>query len=464
MLRSVLQSALLRASLPMKGDAQKLTEGSLHYGIFFFSLPLIFSNLLQILFNVSDIAVVGRFSGSIALGAVGSTTTVVALFTGFLIGVGSGVNVIVARYMGQRNREELQESVHTAFLVCAGVGLLLCLFGEGIVSGLLTLLKTKEELLPGAVCYLRIYFLGIPALALFNFGNAVFSAAGDTKKPLLFLTASGVLNVLLNLFFVVGLHFDVEGVAIASVTAQYVSALLVLLSLRHAKEAYALHGSCLKLHRGKAALILSISMPAGLQNAAFQLANLFVQYGLNSFPAIVVSGHVAAQNADALVYDTMAAFYTACGSFIGQNYGAGQMDRVWKTYRISLLYAFLAGTLLGSGIALFGESFMRLFTTDPEVIHAGLFRLHIMGFFYGCSAIVDGNLAASRALGKGVVPTAILLLGVCLFRILWIFTVFAYFKTLLSLYLLFMVSWGITGIAEYAYFRKAYGEAAGRVA
>lgn len=447
----------------MKSEVRDLTEGSLYKGIFFFSFPLILSNLLQILFNVSDIAVVGRFSGPVALGAVGSTTTIVTMFTGFLIGIGSGVNVITAKYMGEKNTRELRESVHTAFLVCAAAGILLCLFGEGIVSGLLRCLRTKEELLSGATQYLRIYFLGMPALSVFNFANAVFSAAGDTKKPLFFLIGAGILNVLLNLLFVVGFRFDVKGVAIASVSAQYVSAVCIVVALSCAGGDHALHVRDVCFHPQKALAILQVSLPSGIQNAMFQLANLFVQYGLNSFPAVVVSGHVAAQNADSLVYDVMAAFYTACGSFIGQNYGAGKMDRVWKAYRISFLYAFFSGILLGSGIALFGESFMRLFTKDYEVIQAGLFRLHIMGFAYGFSVLVDGNLAASRGLGRGVMPTGILLVGVCAFRILWILTVFACFETLVSLYLLFPASWAITGIAEYIYFKRSYQKARQRI-
>lgn len=441
-----------------------MTREPLCSGIFFFSLPLIFSNLLQILFNLSDVAVVGHFAGASALGAVGSTTTVVTLFTGFLIGMGSGVNVLTARFLGQRNEKELRECVHTALFVCAAGGLCLLLLGEGIAGGLLRLLRTKEELIRQAALYLRIYFLGMPALAVFNFGNAVFSAAGDTKKPLLFLFSAGVLNVLLNLFFVIALKMDVAGVAVASVTAQYASALLTVLALGRAEGPHALSLRFLRPEREKARMILALSLPSGMQNAAFQLGNLFVQYGLNSFSATVVSGHVAAQNADALVYDVMAAFYTASGSYIGQNYGAGDMGRVRKAYRISMCYAFLSGLFLGCLLELFGSSFMGFFTSDPAVARAGLFRLRMFGFAYGFSALVDGNLAASRGLGRGAVPTLILLLSVCVFRIVWIFTVFAHFHTLVSLYLLFMVSWVLGGAAEYLYFRRAFREAERKLA
>lgn len=440
----------------MKGEVKDLTQGSLSRGIFFFSIPLIFSNLLQILFNMSDVAVVGRFAGSAALGAVGSTTTLVTLFTGFLIGMGSGVNVLTARFFGQRHEEELRESVHTSLILCLLVGVLVALIGELGAGSILRALRTKEELIQGALLYLRIYFLGMPALAVYNFGNAVFSAAGDTRKPLLFLSIAGVLNVALNLFFVIGVGMDVAGVAIASIVSQYVSAGCILAALARAEGAHALKLRYLRLDRKKAGMILAVSLPAGLQNAIFQFANLFVQLGVNTFSATVVAGNAAAQNADALVYDVMAAFYTACGSFIGQNYGAGKMERVWKTYGISLGFSFAAGAGMGGMLALFGHEFLSLFTGDSAVLHEGVYRLTVMGCSYGFSALMDTSIAASRGLGRGGVPTIIVILGSCVFRVLWILTVFAHFRTLISLYLLYIFSWMLTGIAEAFYFRRVY--------
>lgn len=443
----------------MKNDVQDLTEGSLWSGILLFSIPLILSNLLQILFNMSDIAVVGRFAGPIALGSVGSTTTLVTLFTGFLIGTGSGVNVMTARYLGQRHDDETRETVHTAFLLCAIIGIAVLLVGEVTELAVLRLLRTKEELLPGAVQYLRIYFLGMPALALYNFGNAVFSAAGDTKKPLLFLCAAGVLNVILNLVFVVGLRMDVAGVALASILSQYVSAVCVLTALVQAQGPHALRMEHLSLDRDKARRMLSISLPAGLQNAIFQIANLFVQFGVNSFSATVVAGNAAAQNADGLAYDAMAAFYTACGSYMGQNYGAGKFQRTRQAYKVSLLMSFGAGAAIGGLLVLFSHTFLSLFTNDPAVAEAGVYRLTVMGFSYGFSAFMDCTIAASRALGRGVAPTVIVLLGSCVFRVIWIFTVFAWFRTITVLYLLYIVSWSITAAAEIVYYRHVEHEA-----
>lgn len=447
----------------MKNAVKDLTRGSLWSGIFLFSFPLILSNLLQILFNMSDIAVVGRFAGSIALGAVGSTTTLVTLFTSFLIGIGGGVNVVTAQAFGRGEREDVRKTVHTAFLLCLAIGIGVLLFGELTSRLILTLLKTKEELIDGASLYLRIYFLGMPALAIFNYGNAVFSAAGDTKKPLLFLSIAGVLNVILNLFFVIVLKIDVAGVAIASISAQYLSAFAIMLALIRMKGDHGFRVQYLRLDRRKAKTLLSLCLPSGIQNAIFQMANLFVQLGINSFSATVVAGNAAAQNADGLAYDVMAAFYTACGSYIGQNYGAGDLKRVKKTYYISLFYAFAFGLGIGLTLTFFSTQFLSLFTNDPEVLAAGRYRLTIMGLSYGFSALMDGSIAASRGLGKGVVPTIVVIMGSCVFRIIWIFTVFAVFRTITSLYLLYIFSWSITGIAEAWYFHRVYRQAERRM-
>lgn len=216
--------------------------------------------------------------------------------------------------------------------------------------------------------------------------------------------------------------------------------------------------SKLRLNRSRAADILKIGLPAGLQNAIFQMANLFIQAGVNTFSAVMVAGNSAAANADALIYDVMAAFYTACGSFMGQNYGAGKRDRIRKSYFISLAYSFGIGTAMGVLLVIFGRQFLSLFTGDSEVISAGMYRLTIMGFSYGFSAFMDCTIAASRALGKGLVPTIIVLMGSCVFRIIWVYTIFAYFKTIPSLYLLYIFSWSITAIAEVIYFVKVYKE------
>ena len=441
----------------MKQQQLDMTRGPLGRQILFFSIPLILSNLLQVLFNMADVAVVGRYAGSMALGSVGSTSILVTLFTGFLIGMSGGVNVLAALHFGARERRALAETVHSAAILCSIVGLIFLIIGGLFARNILELLNTKEELIDGAALYLRVYFLGMPAMAIYNFGNAVFSAVGDSKRPLLYLSIAGALNLMLNLFFVIVCGMDVAGVALASVISQYVSAALILTALfRRGGEDYGLRLRELRLSRSRSKAILSIGLPGGFQNAIFAIANLFIQVGVNSFDAIMVAGNSAATNSDPIVYDVMAAFYTACGSFIGQNYGARQKDRVKKSYFISVAYSFGAGLVLGVGILALGPQFLSLFTTEPVVVEAGMHRLRVMSLSYCVSAFMDCTISASRGLGKTLVPTVMVILGSCVFRIIWVYTVFAYFHTITSLYLLYIFSWSITGVAEVWYFLRIY--------
>ena len=403
----------------MKSNTKSLTEGPLAKQILLVSLPLALSNLLQVLFNMSDVAVVGRFAGSTALGAVGSTSIFVTLFTGFLIGLSNGINVLVARFYGARHTDDVRRTVHSALVVSLIAGVVLLFVGLLGSPALLRLLNTKEDLLPGAILYLRVYFLGMPALALYNFGNAIFSAIGDTKKPLYFLSIAGVLNILLNLFFVIICKLDVVGVALASAISQCVSAALILHALTQVQDCYALHFREARLDPAMTRSILALGLPAGFQNAVFAIANLFIQAGVNSFDSLMVKGNSAAANADNLIYDCMAAFYMACASFMSQNYGAGKPDRVKKSYFIALGYSFA----------------------------------------YCVSAFMDCTIAASRGLGKTVVPTVIVILGSCVFRVIWVYTIFAHFHTIPALYLLYPCSWTLTALAEIAYFASCYKRA-----
>ena len=400
----------------MKSNTKTLTEGPLAKQIFLVSLPLALSNLLQVLFNMSDVAVVGRFAGSTALGAVGSTSILVSLFTGFLIGLSGGINVLVARFYGARHEHDVEKTVHSAAIVSLIAGVVLLFVGLLGSPFMLRLLNTKDDLLPGAILYLRVYFLGMPALALYNFGNAVFSAIGDTKKPLMYLSIAGALNIALNLFFVIVCQLSVMGVALASAISQCASAGLILHALTKVQDCYVLDTK--KLH---------------LDNSA-------------------------AANADAMIYDCMAAFYMACASFMSQNYGAGKPDRVKKSYFISLAYSFGVGLILGGSLFLFGRTFLALFTTESAVIDAGMKRVGVMGFAYCISAFMDCTIAASRGLGKTVVPTIIVVMGSCVFRVIWVYTIFAHFHTIPSLYALYPCSWALTALAEIVYFAHCYKE------
>ncbi len=440
----------------MKYNMQDLTEGSLSRKILIFSVPLMLSNLLQVLFNMADIAVIGRFAGSNSLGAVGSTATLVTMFTGFLIGLSGGINVLTALYYGAKNKDGLSKTIHSAAVISIIMGIILLVLGVGMSQWMLALLKTKAEFMGKAVLYLRIYYLGMPALAIYNFGNAVYSAVGNTKKPLYYLGFSGILNIVLNLFFVIVCRMDVAGVALASIISQYVSAILIMRSLICNKDVYAVSIKKLHLEPKLTKEILKLGLPAGFQNVIFQFANSFVQMGVNSFDATLVAGNSAASNADALVYDVMAAFYTACGSFMGQNHGAGKKQRVRNSYLVSLAYSFGTGLVMGLLLVVFGNAFLSLFTGEAVVKAAGMKRLRIMGFSYCVSAFMDCTIAASRALGKSVAPMIIVIMGSCVFRVIWVYTVFAHFKTIPSLYLLYVFSWMITAVAEMLYFIHVY--------
>ena len=443
----------------MSSNTKTLTEGPLAKQIFLVSLPLAFSNLLQVLFNMSDVAVVGRFAGSTALGAVGSTSILVSLFTGFLIGLSGGINVLVARFYGARHAGDVEKTVHSAAIVSLIAGVVLLFVGLLGSPFMLRLLNTKEDLLPGAILYLRVYFLGMPALALYNFGNAVFSAIGDTKKPLIYLSIAGALNILLNLFFVIVCQLSVVGVALASAISQCVSAGLILRALTRVQDCYVLDVHKLHLDPDLTRSILGLGLPAGFQNAIFAIANLFIQAGVNSFDSLMVKGNSAAANADAMIYDCMAAFYMACASFMSQNYGAGKPDRVKKSFFISLAYSFGVGLILGGSLFLFGRSFLALFTTESAVIDAGMKRVRVMGLAYCISAFMDCTIAASRGLGKTIVPTIIVVMGSCVFRVIWVYTIFAHFHTIPSLYALYPCSWALTAAAEIMYYAHCYREA-----
>ena len=440
-----------RASATKKATGEiQITDGSLWKNILLFSVPLMLSQLLQVLFNMADVAVVGKFSSAEALGAVGSTTTLVTLFTGFLIGMGSAVNVRVAQHLGAKDKARVSASIRTSFLICLATGVIITVLCLLSARFMLELLGTKDDLIDGAVLYFRIYAIGMPALGIFNFGNGVLSANGDTKRPLVYLLIAGILNVLFNLFFVIVCGMAEDGVALASIITQYVSAVLILIHMARQKDECAFRFRDLKngADRTEGGRILGLGIPAGLQNAIFAVANLFIQGAVNSFDSVIVEGNSAAANSDAIIYNVMAAFYTACSTFMGQNLGAGKRDRVLKSYFIGIAYSFVAGALLGGALFLFGREFLSLFANDEAVIEAGLQRTRIMGFSYAVSAFMDCTIAACRGIGRSFAPTVIVIMGSCVFRVAWIYTVFAYFRTIPSLYLLYIFSWTITAIAE----------------
>lgn len=426
--------------------------------ILLFSLPLMLSNVLQVLFHMADVAVVGQFSGTLALGAVGSTAVAITIFTGFLIGMGGGINAIIARNIGEQNTPEIRKTIHTGTALSLIIGVIIMLFGLFGSRPLLMLLGTKDELIDLATDYMTIYFLGMPALAIFNLGNAVYSAEGDTRKPLIFLSISGVLNVLLNLFFVIVLRLSVVGVAISSVISQYLSGVLVVRSLMRKQSASSLSLRELRITGKNAAEILSLGLPSGFQHAVFYIANLFIQSAVNTFDAVMVAGNSAATNADGLVFDVMAAIYVATASFIGRSYGRGDKREIKRIYFVTLVLSAVIGELIGLTLVLLGPHFLSVFSSDPAVIDAGMQRLLIMGSCYGISAFMDNAIAAARGLGKSIIPALCTVMFSCIFRIIWIYTVFDHFRTIASIYLLYPVSWILTTVCATAYFFYCYSK------
>lgn len=438
------------------GQTMDMTTGSLSKEILVFSIPLIFSQVLQVLFNMADVAVVGRFSSAEALGAVGSTTILVTLFTGFLIGMGCGVNVLMAQLLGARRDKDATDFIHTSFLVCLITGIVICILCLTLARFMLELLNTKDDLIDGAILYFKIYALGMPALALFNHGNGILSANGDTSRPLIYLTVAGVLNVFLNLFFVIVCGMAEDGVALSSILTQYLSVVLIIVHMHRLKGTLHFQFRSLSINRKHAKKLLALGIPAGLQRAIFAIANLFIQGGVNSFDSVMVEGNSAAANADSLIYNVMAAFYTACSTFMGQNWGAGKKDRIMKSYWVSVIYSFLIGLFLGTLLFFFGRIFLALFTNSKAVIDCGMERIYVMAFAYSLSAFMDCTIAASQGIGKSLAPTIIVIMGSCVFRVIWVYTIFAHFHTFAALYLVYPFSWILTAIAEIVYFAYSY--------
>ena len=434
----------------MSSQTNTLTEGPLAKQIFLVSLPLALSNLLQVLFNMSDVAVVGRFAGSTALGAVGSTSTLVTLFTGFLIGLSNGINVLVARFYGARHPKDVEKTVHSAAIISAVAGVALLLIGLLASPAMLRLLNTKEDLLPGAILYLRVYFLGMPALALYNFGNAVFSSIGDTKKPLLYLSIAGALNIALNLFFVIVCRLDVAGVAMATSISQYVSAWLILRCLM--REHGALHLNLHRMHLNKRVIgrIFQVGLPAGFQGVIFSLSNVVIQSAINSFGSTVVAGSSASSNLEGFVYTAMNAFAQAAVTFTSQNMGACKYHNLDRVMRNCLLCAVVTGILLGGGAALAGRQLLHFYSSDEAVIAAGYERLWIICGTYLLCGIMDTLASSLRGLGYSVLPMVVSLVGSCLLRLVWIATIFQLNRTPFMLYISYPISWVLTAAVHLA--------------
>ena len=424
----------------------EMTSGSLWKNILLFSLPLMLTQVLEVLFNLSDVAIAGKYAYNtyVALGAVGSTTTLVSLFTGLLIGIGAGVNVSVARWLGIGDDENVERTTHSSLLICLGAGILVCVICLFFAEPMLRLLNTKEEFLPGAVLYLRIYALGLPGMGIYNCGNGILSATGDTKRPLIYLSVAGVLNVILNLVFVIGFKMSVAGVALATIISQAVSAALVTRSLMLMDGPTQLHLDRLAIKPHIMRMIIQIGLPAGIQSCMFSLSNVVIQSSVNSFGSIVIAGNAAGANVGNFVYQAMNTFQQAVTCFAGQNIGARKPRRVLSSMYVSLFWALSFGVVFGVLSCVFGTQLLGLYSPDPAVIQVGLNRMYIVCGPYFLCGIMDVMTGVLRGVGYSLLPMIVSLMGACVFRIFWVMTIFAANRTMDCLMISYPVSWALT--------------------
>ncbi len=425
-----------------------MTNGPLMGKIVKFAIPLALSGILQLLFNAADMVVAGRFAGNGALAAVGSTGALIQLLINLFMGLSIGVNVLVARYYGAGQQRDLNETVHTAILTSLISGVCLIFIGVGLARPLLEMMGTPKDVIDQSVLYMRIYFAGMPAMMLYNFGSAVLRAVGDTRRPLYFLLIAGVVNVLLNLFFVIVLGIGVAGVAIATVISQCISASLVLLCLVRSDAVYRVELKRLRIVRGKLWQMTKIGIPAGIQGATFSISNVLIQSTINSFGSVAMAGSTAGGNIEGFVFTSMDSLTQATLSFTGQNYGARKFDRINKVLINCLFLVTVVGLVLGCGAYFAGRPLLSIYTSDPEVIEYGLARILMICVPYCTCGIMNVLVGAMRGLGSSITPMVVSIFGVCVLRVVWIYTVFAKFPTWNVLFLSYPVTWVVTALIE----------------
>lgn len=427
-----------------KSYEMDMCNGPIFGKLLVFALPLMLSGILQLLFNAADIVVVGKFSGSHALAAVGSTGALINLFVNVFIGFSIGTNVLVAQYFGARDEKNVHETVHTSILLGIVGGFILIMAGMVFAKPMLEWMDTPEDVLSHAVLYMRIYFIGMPAMLVYNFGAAILRAIGDTRRPLYYLLSAGVINVILNLFFVIVLDMGVAGVATATVISQVVSAILIVRCLMHSDGIYRLDLHALKIHKTKMVHIAKIGLPAGVQGAVFSLSNVLIQSSVNSFGSIAMAGNTAAGNIEGFVYTSMNAVYQTALSFTSQNVGGRRQDRIPKIVFQCLAIVTVVGAVLGNLAYQCGPFLLNIYSSDPEVIQYGMSRMQIICQWYFLCGIMDVAVGILRGMGYSVMPMLVSLAGACGLRVLWIFTVFVWKHSLFVLYLSYPITWTIT--------------------
>lgn len=425
-----------------------MCNGPLLKKIILFAIPLMLSGVLQLLFNAADVIVVGRFTGNEALAAVGSTSSLINLLINLFVGVSVGANVLLGKHIGARDEENASKTVHTAVTFSLVVGIVMIFVGFFLSRPLLELMGTPEDVINLSVLYMRIYFVGMPAFMFYNFGAALLRAVGDTKRPLYFLTLAGIINVIFNLIFVIVFHMGVAGVALATIISEGISAFLVFLCLKGADGVLHLDHRSLSFHKDVAIQMMKIGLPAGLQGCIFSVSNVLIQSSVNSFGSIAMAGNTASANLEGFVYNAMNSLYQTSLSFTSQNMGAKKYKRVDKILIECLVIVMIVGIVMGGGAYLIGTSLLSIYSSDPQVISYGLLRMSLICVPYFLCGMMDVFVGSLRGMGYSVMPMLVSLTGACLFRIIWIFTIFAMNRSLFVLYFSYPVSWALTATAH----------------
>lgn len=426
-----------------------MLEGPLLGPIFLFAMPLFITSVLQLAFNAVDIIVVGKFTGHHALAAVGATGPVINLLVTMFMGISIGASVIMGQNVGARDFKNAQDTLHTAIGISILGGILVLFAGIFTAMPLLRLMQTPPEVIELSGEYLKIYYIGMPGFMVYNFGSALLRAIGDSRRPMYFLTISGVFNVICNLIFVIVFKMGVAGVAIATTISQYIAAALIVASLLKADGYMKLSFDKIRISKDKALGMMKIGLPAGFQGALFSISNILIQSGINSFGSVVMAGNTAAGNLEGFVYMGMNAVYQTSLSFTSQNMGAKQYDRVKKIFWTCVRVVIVVGLVLGVGAWLLGDKLLRLYTDEPEVIKYGVERLGVVSATYFLCGIMDTMVGGLRGMGYSITPMIISLTAVCILRMIWIATIFQSIHTPDILYLSYPVSWTVAAIGNY---------------
>ncbi len=429
-----------------------MCSGPLFSKILIFSLPIMAMNILQLLFNAADIIVVGRFSGSHALAAVGATGALINLIVTSFIGLSAGTSVVVAQDYGAGKFSDVRRSVHTSIAISIIAGFFVAVIGFVFCEPLLALLGTPADIIDLSTLYMKIYFIGVPASMVYNFGAAILRATGDSRRPMYYLIISGSVNVVLNLFFVIVLRMSVEGVAWATVISQYISTLLIIVCLMKSDGAIRFVPRKMRIDGKKLKNITRIGLPAGLQSALFSISNVLIQSAVNSFGSTMVAASSASNNIENFVGTTMNAYYNAAITFTGQNMGAKKYDRIDTIAKVCTVLIFVTWIVMGGIILLFGRQLLGIYTSDQEVIELGMLRLNVMMAAYFACGIMNVFPGLTRGMGFSILPMLCTLVGACLLRIVWLVTFFAWYPTVMMLFACYPITWTLAGIGQVASF------------